>query len=304
MIKKEHFLDLKNSDSKDISSLEITTPLLAQARVFSKDSPSRGVYKHPLRHGSKSPEIARSYIPGDPLKLIDWRSFARTENLIVREESKTARKKVLILCDLAPSMYWPEEDFYKKSKQKFVISKVCFSSRVALHIAYQHKICDNRTFFGFLKDDKIFSKEISRKEELIYLDKKLRENFLNLNKNIENYFFEHNYNTSFHTFYFLSDHLTTKETIILPQSQEKYFFHTLSRYELDTDWLSKDFHYCRSFEKIYKFLGEKLKKNNFFQNEFKAWLQKKSEIYTKNGFHYFLLSDRTKLSQYLKFISF
>lgn len=178
MIKKEHFLDLKNSDSKDISSLEITTPLLAQSRVFSKDSPSRGVYKHPLRHGSKSPEIARSYIPGDPLKLIDWRSFARTENLIVREESKTARKKVLILCDLAPSMYWPEEDFYKKSKQKFVISKVCFSSRVALHIAYQHKICDNRTFLGFLKDDKIFQKKLVEKKNSSILIRNYEKIFL------------------------------------------------------------------------------------------------------------------------------
>ena len=296
-------MDLKKSDSKDISSLEITTPLIAQSRVFSKDSPSRGFYKHPLRHGSKSPEIARPYIPGDPLKLIDWRSFARTENLIIREEAKTARKKVLILCDLAPSMYWPEEDFYKKSKQKPIINKVFFSSRIALHLAYQHKICDNRTFLGFLKDDKIFAKEISRKEELVHLDKNLREDFFYLNKALESCFFELEYNSSFHSFYFLSDHLTTKESIILPQSQEKYFFHTLSSYELDTEWISKEFHYCKNLKSRSKFLGEKLKKNNFFQNEFNAWLRKKSETYAGKGFRYFLISDLTKLSEYLKYIS-
>lgn len=55
-------------------------------------------------------ELTRPYQPPDPTRAIDWKYYARTQNLIIRQAPQPTALSVVVVCDLAASMYWPGED--------------------------------------------------------------------------------------------------------------------------------------------------------------------------------------------------
>jgi len=52
----------------------------------------------------------RPYVPGDDFRHIDWRSYARTDRLFVREYREEQDLNVLVLLDSSKSMRFPEEE--------------------------------------------------------------------------------------------------------------------------------------------------------------------------------------------------
>jgi hypothetical protein len=72
----------------------------------------------------------RSYRAGDPLGRIDWKTFARTDLLQIREEPKASQNSVVILIDQSPTMDWPEGEGFPKKKN--------IALRVGFHLAACH----------------------------------------------------------------------------------------------------------------------------------------------------------------------
>ena len=97
-----------------------------------------------LKTPGRVSEETRQYQAGDPVHLIDWRAFGRTDQLILRQRREQAPQHVRIQVGLHDSMYWPGSWPELKSEissapgtlPHAVINKSELAWRLALFMAY------------------------------------------------------------------------------------------------------------------------------------------------------------------------
>lgn len=73
-----------------------------------------GAFTLPRLQPGRAADSAKPYQKGDPVRFIDWRSYARTNKLYLREKVETTRVGVEIAIDGGPSMAFPDESFPRK----------------------------------------------------------------------------------------------------------------------------------------------------------------------------------------------
>lgn len=68
--------------------------------------------EHRSRRRGLSPEFSdfKPYSPGDDFRRIDWKTYARFDELFVRESETTTEYDIHILVDTSPSMDWTSEE--------------------------------------------------------------------------------------------------------------------------------------------------------------------------------------------------
>ena len=69
---------------------------------------SNGSYKRRLKRPSRALAADRPYMAGDPVGLIDWKAFAKNEQLIIRQEEDRTPGTIKIIIDSSSSMAWPD----------------------------------------------------------------------------------------------------------------------------------------------------------------------------------------------------
>lgn len=69
--------------------------------------------EHPSKHKILESEISdrRPYFPGDDLKYIDWKQYARSGRYYVKQAYSSSRSRVSIVLDNSRSMFIPPEKF-------------------------------------------------------------------------------------------------------------------------------------------------------------------------------------------------
>ena len=111
---------------------------------------------------------------GDPIKMIDWRAYARSDHLIIREKHEETNGKISIICDLKSSMNWPDNNIMQLSKKK-IPRKSEVALRVALNLSYSHLKEGNQVYLVFLTSNNEYRHQLSSASEAagIFLQKKL-----------------------------------------------------------------------------------------------------------------------------------
>ena len=289
----------KNIFDKTILNLEPHMTITSHANQIFKQYNHNGIFSSNLKELCKTPQSTRPYIPGDPTKLIDWRSYARTGELTVRLEPRPSLSRVAILLDANSSMFWPNQEFEDQTGLDSC-SKIFFSSLCSLHLAFQNNLLDNQVSLFYSKEEKIFKLNLINNLEIISLSHKIKkeksvDSFLSLFK-------EDSISSSlFDQSYIFSD--LFKELTSTPRAKKKIIFHTLSSYEKDYNWLKKSLIYFPKNKKTKKSLGENLLKETYLAKQFNKWTQKKQKTRKEKHEHYHLLSENTRLGDYLKSLS-
>lgn len=86
--------------------------------------------EHRSRRRGLSPEFAdfKSYSPGDDFRRIDWNTYARLDQLFIKESETTTERDIHIFVDLSPSMDW--------SCDEEVPTKLRYAIRIASTLGY------------------------------------------------------------------------------------------------------------------------------------------------------------------------
>ena len=90
---------MSNSAGQDPSTLSSLHPTMGMEQHYSsyKNAPRVwGSHYLALKQPHRMPESTRKYVPGDPVRLIDWKAFARTDQLLIREIRDEASARVLL----------------------------------------------------------------------------------------------------------------------------------------------------------------------------------------------------------------
>lgn len=274
--------------------LDMELDLSSSREIFSQSN--TGSFAKPLKRSSRSPSYSRQYLNGDPINMIDWKAYARTDQLIVREDREESSPKVCILLDARSTLHWPEE----RTTVEKVSTKWEIALRIYFHIATLHiklgdrvslYLCNGneevrRVFYSGLQDirsiyedlnDNNFSEEILS-SHLEFADIDLSQ--MNLT-------------------YLISDCLSSNS---LTESHDETvrLIHVLSSMEVNIDWMNDSKCYFDYATNKLEFLGKNLKKSQNYQPKLESWLLSIRKEYDDR---YILVTDKTPIDLYLNFLS-
>ena len=263
-----------------------------------------GSYTMALRRASKEPEYSRSYTFGDPVSMIDWKAFGRTDQLIVREQKDEASVKVGIIFDNTDTMQWPDKDL---KESVTVPDKLEIALRLALHLSHLHLRLGDQIRIWMTNQPEAREPGLSYQPGspsyiLSLFNSLARENFAP--KMLDRYFKKDRFRMkSFDRAYWITDALCKGQYQQVSElGCHGSLIHTLSSLETDLTWLDDN---CCYFDKDTvrkEFLGSNLKKNNFFQEQLVNWMDDLSIRLRKHRSHYFAVTDQTALGNYLRFL--
>ena len=244
----------------------------------------------------RMPEATRAYQPGDPLRALDWRAYARTDQLLINQQQHSANARVIIAVSCTPAMHWPPADIHRTA-----VLKLETALRLALHLAFMHsKMLDHVTLC--LVADELQVRKISSVTDVL----DIYENFRAVNFIFAELPRVCTFTADETTLpqlkgdakYWLGDALHTTYQTFLNDTPWSCMLHTLSSYELHSDWLDEDSSY---FERPQEVLGKSLRR--IFHARLQQWLSATARAVEDNHSRYLLLTENTAIARYLDFLN-
>lgn len=290
---------------KDLSRLDALVPqiplhiTLDKLKFFKKHGDMWLTY---TQMPSKFPDNARKYIPSDPISCIDWKAFARTDSLFVRDIPKYTTINICLVVDINQSMLWPSPIIKQKFKMHNVISKLELAFRIAFNVAFFH--LNNTDTFKFLVYDDSDYFEFSCKNTSQLLDLFYRiqsQNFsLDFIKSFLKPYLLVDLKSSLGVMYFLTDCLNTqlKDKCFKIKAFKKVLIHILSSYEKDISWIIKGYNYFdwSNIDKLIK--GDDLVNHQNYNTQLNDWIMSLKNECAKNSVNYIQLSDNLSIQYY------
>ncbi len=266
-------------------------------RDFKNSVRYQGSYNLNLRRPSRNPAYSRVYVPGDPIKLIDWKAFARTDQLLIREQREEASAMVCIFVDQRDSMHWPDKSILKAS-QKEVPTKYEIAWRTALNLAYLHLKMGDMV--------KVFHFEASPQGRLRL---SAGADILRLYHELSDRGFEENVLARFPSenapppqradiHYVLSDAINPLSLDwSLHQASQTVLIHTLSSLELSCDWFTADTCYFDD-PSLQEHLGDTLSFHRQYEQKFATWRETWEKEARHQGAQYLAVNEQTAIMQF------
>ncbi len=265
-----------------------------------------GSHKKSLLDVSKEVDSIRPYAPEDPVRLIDWKAFARTDQLLIREVREQSSADVQIIIDGSPSMQWPEVGVAPQIGPK----KAEIALRLGLHLAFSHLRQGDLVNIWYLED----SSEIKRTRRF---RPRSSGDLLNLFYDLEKSGYLIDQVLSYFPLIpeqpqrmsdlviWLGDGLTGNSHVnALTQGRKSLFVHVLSRLELDDEWLEGGISYADMLPQPGKeFLGSTLRDEHSFLAKVSAWRRGLEAAITSHGGGYMLVHDELPLMRYFALLA-
>ncbi len=249
----------------------------------------------------KNPDMSRLYVPGDPLKYIDWKAFGRTDQLLIRSKKEEVNATVYIGLDGSPSMLWPEAD---TPSLKPTESKLGIAFRVACHLASLHVYNGDRVCLVFFKEGDslgtgryIELKSLSQIYDIFSLGSS-DPHIIKTLFSTEKVFSLSSYDMG----YWVGDAIELSFGLeFLRLARKGVFFQALSSLDLDHAWLKKNDGYAAVADaKAAKYSGADLLEKQNCLKQINSWIQQiASEAKSSRKMHY-LLTDMTLQSLYFQ----
>lgn len=158
-----------SSEISQIGNLELLAKQVVEGFII-------GLHKSPFHGFSVEFAEHRQYNPGESLRNLDWKVFARTDKMFVKKHEEETNLRCRVVIDSSSSMFYPDE---KECNERKVLSKIQFSTLAAASLFQLLK--KQRDAFGLtLFSDKIDVHTLERSTSihhrllLAYLEKLLQ----------------------------------------------------------------------------------------------------------------------------------
>jgi hypothetical protein len=312
--------DLPNQDMSTLATLQ---PVLAKELHY-LDYKNRlrlqGSQYMLLRRPSRLAESSREYMAGDPVNLIDWKAYARTDQLIIREVRDESATLVRIGLDLSPTMFWPTPEVPVPP----LATKAEIAMRLALHLAYVHLRMGDRVELQWVNRDEDSAPEttcrLRRAATVLAMFEKLRASGFTLTafSQAAELGELRSGATSGTTpgiapgmtsrirateradlVFWLGDGLGRADIDhFLGKASRSFFLHTLSSLELDASWLDDDTSYFDQGLALKEYQGQSLKIRSAYLQQMRSWCEKLHQRQHARGAEYLTVSDKTLVSTF------
>ena len=281
--------------------MDTVSILVPEIDVFLKNSRQRlnysseGSARLKKTKASRVPEQTRRYSHGDPTQLIDWKLYARTDQLLIREHKDEASLNISICTYFDESMNWP--------LNSDITSKWEVAVRIAFHLAYQHLSCGDNVKVFFINGKENFHLRAKSTSFLRKCFSSFEDNFAF--ENIVETFKEGDLDIDkgCDKAYILGDHINAIDFDLYSEAKDVSFKHILSSLDFDYDWISPSDFYATELSSNKKVKGKALTSSNFLKKEIEKWRSQLVESLSLRQISYQLITDKTTLDSYLNDLS-
>lgn len=258
----------------------------------------QGSLRMSLLRVGKNPENSRKYVFGDPVSMIDWKAFARTDNLIVREQRDEASARVVVVFDCGPTMRWPVA-----GNTQNAISKAELAIRIGLWLAHTHLVLGDSVECWWRGDMDLPDRRWRPRSpaDVITVFEVLSKDVVTLGPQ----FFTPTpwMDQKCDTLWLLTDGLDGWNTdVLLESSRLPRLIHTVSSLEHDLSWMEDDTCYLERIPVRKDFMGRQLKTGTAYQDRFKSWCDSWRHTLRRAGGDYFLATDKTPVGLLVHFL--
>jgi hypothetical protein len=259
-----------------------------------------------LRRVSRNPENSRPYVHGDPIQLIDWKAYARTDELIVREHRDEAAAKISIVIDQSESLKWPmREALLEHGGIGSTPQKIEIACRVALYLAHAHVTMGDMVTIAFLDGDGGVTRcwtPRSPADLLGMYELSLKIGFIDA---LESLMAISNWSaSSFDCAWWLSDFLKDHSMpSIWSELKRVAVLHVFSHLELSTDWMDGSTSYRDETRGRKIYLGDQLKSGHDWQDAIESWRTKVKSVARRRGGAYLAIDDTTNVGDFFHWLT-
>ena len=273
--------------------------------ALTRSKRSHGSHRLPLRTPDRMAEHSRPYMKGDSLRKIDWKVFARSDELIVRQHQETASVQVSIFVDLSSSMNWPSKQLVDLE----YIEKSQLALRIAYHLAYHHSLFGDQV-------ELCLSVASSKLAEKFYWKPEGTRSILGNFKELERSSFKlsllklgtkktSSFKNQAYLNYWIGDLIHSAAYLsYLKQAKKGVLIHTLSSLELDPQWVASGVLYHSGQKTDKEYMGQTLKnKQSSYKNQINSWCSGIEENVKQMRGNYIQVSELTSLRSYFHFLA-
>lgn len=295
-------MQMSGAASNKLSDLHPSYTGLGPLGLFHSSQRPSGSLQQKHRTPSKMPAFSRRYIPGDPVRLIDWRAFARTDSLLIREQREESAVTVQIVLTAHDSMQWPTPGMTQELNTALV-SKFEVASRIALNLAYHHlNISEHVHFYIYEAGEKKswWQAPIRNTSDVLQLFEAMTaRQFLwqdcttHFSPIAADELGPHDFN------YFISDFLAPSPSDMIAKKRA-FNIHLLSSLESQTDWLSADFCYFDENGEVKEYLGQSLQTEHALQQQVTEWRRGLEKNLRRDGQHYVYVNEQTPIPAFFE----
>jgi len=254
-----------------------------------------------LMRPTRMPASSRRYTMGDPVHLIDWRAFARTEQLIIREHFDEASCRVRIIVEDSPTANWPDERL-SQAIGRNLCTKRELNWRLAMHLCYQYLKAGDHVKFYQLSDETLKYFPFRSSTELAIQFENLRQKQF---RSMETLVFEtksisHIQAERCDVLIWISDGLKGLPSWLMEKRGPlTSWIHALSSLEADVSWLRSDDSYFEEAPVHREYLGDILLQQQHLQKGILKWMESMQEQWLKVHRHYLQVHDGSSIQRYL-----
>lgn len=293
-----------NQNQPLVAILDPTTPLKICYRKTKNSPRHHGSHRLNYRSPAKSAASCRKYIKGDPIKLIDWKAYARTDQILLRERRKDASSNIVILIDYSASMLWPDT-FSQPYLPKDCPTKLELALRIAFNLAYFYLGTGDSVkllLWDRINHEPSPTKSIpcpSGADILILFDHLATSGFKESDIAASLVPLKAKLAKS-DQLYWLSDGLSEIDYAAFSTNSKKVsFLHLLTSLETDIDWVENEICYYDNFLKNKEYLGSALlHKSEKYRVCIDNWRDKMRKDLLSHNISYQFITDKTPISRY------
>jgi len=309
-----------------LAELEPGWPEDLTTKIVKSSPRMHGSMRMALRRVSRTPENSRAYAHGDPVHLIDWKAFGRTDELVVREHRDEATSRVLVVFDAGPSLQWPtksELDLHGGVDR--AAQKIDIAIRLALYLAHAHLTVGDAVTIGCIDNKGNVSKGWMPKSpaDVLRVYEACRAqgflaglNSFMLNVNLPS--------TRFDVGWLLTDFLGEEfvkemRTLSSPSDSVGKVFkthvsrlvpskilrviHVFSWLEDSNQWMDGATSYRDESLGLKVYMGDQLKSSSVWSEQVKDWGAKIRLSVKELGGNYLAVNDKTAVADFLHWLS-
>ncbi|MCX6127023.1 MAG: DUF58 domain-containing protein [Proteobacteria bacterium] len=258
-----------------------------------------------LRVG-RNPENSRKYVAGDPVSLIDWKAYARTDVLIVREQRDEASAHIVLVIDCGKSMKWPGAEDRKSLTEEFeqIVSKFELAIRIGLWLTHSHLVSGD-SVECWLRSDGLEPSMRWRPRSPSDVIAVFSACELSLSERLPDFFIEVPWNhPRSDLLWLLTDGLDPwKFEDVAQSSRKSQLLHILSSLETDVAWMDDETCYLVQEPTRKDYMGLQLKSGTDYQDRVAKWRSDLEKRIRNLSGDYFLATDKTAVGLFIHFLS-
>ena len=95
-----------------------------------------GLHRSPYHGFSNEFAEHREYVPGDDLRFVDWRAFAKTDKIYLKQYEEETNLISYLVLDISESMLYQHQGSGKESKNDSPMSKLEYAQTAAAALTY------------------------------------------------------------------------------------------------------------------------------------------------------------------------